>query len=252
MPWDAGRFWADTARAEGYAKRSFLCKAEEVILERFRDDWPRWSMLDLGVGGGRTTERFAPAVGRYVGSDFAPAMVEACRRRFPQYEFRVDDVRNMAQIGDASFDFVAFSYNGLSELAHEDMPAALAEVRRVLKPGGRFFFSQHNIHWASNIFAVRWSRNPRRLLQSIYRAWKFRRVNEGWRGATERPYASLRDYPHDFTKVTYWIAPSEQVRQLEVAGFRDVEVITNSTGRRTSGARDEVATEPFLHYLARG
>lgn len=251
MSWDSASFWADTARAEGYARRSFLCKAEEAILERFRDDWPRWSMLDLGVGGGRTTEHFAPVVGRYVGSDFAPAMLEACRKRFPQYEFRLDDVRSMPQVGDASFDFLAFSYNGLSELAHEDMPSALAEIRRVLKRGGRFFFSQHNIYWASRIFGMRWSKNPRRLLQSIYRAWKFRRINERWFDVTERPYASLRDYAHDFTKVTYWIAPPEQVRQLEAAGFRDVEILRNSTGERTSGSREEVAAEPYLHYLAR-
>lgn len=246
MPWDADKFWADEKRAEGYAKRSFVLPAESTIIARFREEWPRWAVLDLGVGAGRTTEHFAPLCGRYVGSDFSAVMVETCRKRFPQYEFRVEDARAIkAETG--SFDFVAFSYNGLGELPADDIPKALAEMRRVLKPGGWLFFSQHNIQWARNIFAVKLSKNPRRLLKSALLARKFRRLNPGWRDVGSRPSAVLRDYPHDFTKTAFWIAPAEQARQLEAVGFKPPEIFLNSNGAATNGK--QVAAEPFLHYL---
>src|ERR1041384_197595 len=121
-------FWSDRNRADNYAKRSYLFKPEKNVIERFKDRWKSWSFLDLGVGAGRTTEHFAQLMGRYVGSDFSPAMVDVCRSRFPQFDIIADDARAIS-FPDGQFDFVAFSYNGISEIPENEIPKALAVIK---------------------------------------------------------------------------------------------------------------------------
>ena len=60
------------------------------------------------------------------------------------FSFAVGDVRTLPEIADASFDLAVFSYNGLDGLSHGERLLALAEIRRVLAPGGHFIFSAHN------------------------------------------------------------------------------------------------------------
>lgn len=241
-------FWEDQRRAEGYAKRDFLCKPEEVVIERFRQSWKNWSFLDLGVGAGRTTGYFAALMGRYVGSDFATVMVETCRRKYPQYEIVQEDARSL-RFESGTFDFVAFSYNGLGDIPEPDIPKALREIARVLKPGGWYFFSQHNLWWAPSIFQVKFSRHPRRLAQSLYRTFKFRRVNRGWRSVTSQDAKVVHDYPFAFDMGVYYIKPEAQRRQLLEHGFRAPMIFRNSNGEEIDAAAD-TREEPFLHYLA--
>lgn len=106
---------------------------------------PGWAILDMGVGGGRTTPYLANVAGRYVGADYSVAMIEACRRRFPSLEFRHCDATDMAQFADGEFDAVVFSFNGIDVIRSNDARArCLSETSRVLKPGGKFIFSSHN------------------------------------------------------------------------------------------------------------
>ena len=102
-------------------------------------------ILDMGVGGGRTTPFLAKDAARYVGADYSEAMVGACRRRFPDLEFRHCDATDMAQFADAEFDAVVFSFNGIDVItSNEGRSRCLAETARVLRPGGIFIFSSHN------------------------------------------------------------------------------------------------------------
>ena len=47
---------------------------------------PGGEVLDLGVGGGRTTAFLSSRAGAYVGLDYAPTMVKICRLKFPLAE----------------------------------------------------------------------------------------------------------------------------------------------------------------------
>ena len=63
--------------AAHYATLDYLTPCERVLFETYI---PAGSaILDLGVGGGRTTSYLANRASRYVGVDYAPAMVKACR-----------------------------------------------------------------------------------------------------------------------------------------------------------------------------
>ncbi len=139
-----------------YRQLSLLQPAERTILERFRDRLPSLKMLDIGVGGGRTTQHFSPLAGEYTGIDYSPAMITACRQRFAgatrPMTLEVGDARRMAQFADDSFDFILFSFNGIDAVSHGDRLQILQEVRRVGKPGGYFCFSSHNLQGLGTAF----------------------------------------------------------------------------------------------------
>jgi trans-aconitate methyltransferase len=93
---------------------------------------PGEHILDLGCGDGQLTERIAAGGARVAGADSSAEMVRAARSR------GVDAREASAEAlphTDASFDAV-FSNAALHWVRDQD--AMMAEVHRVLKPGGRF------------------------------------------------------------------------------------------------------------------
>jgi ubiquinone/menaquinone biosynthesis C-methylase UbiE len=109
------------------------------------DPQPGQTVLELSAGTGDTGFLAAPRLepgGRLITSDREPAMVEAARRRAHELgvanaEFRVLDAGRL-ELPDASVDGVVsrFGY-----ILRGEPPRALAEIRRVLRPGGRLCFS---------------------------------------------------------------------------------------------------------------
>jgi len=103
------------------------------------------TVLDLGVGGGRTTPHLAKIASHYVGVDYSEAMIRACRRKFPDIEFLLADASDLSMFEDASFDAIVFSFNGLDSVVPNDKRSrCLRECSRVLRPAGVFVFSSHN------------------------------------------------------------------------------------------------------------
>jgi SAM-dependent methyltransferase len=93
---------------------------------------PGEKILDLGCGDGQLTQRIAAAGADVLGVDASPDMVRAARDRGV-----VADVGDAQQLpyADKTFDAV-FSNAALHWVRDQD--AMLAEINRVLKPGGRF------------------------------------------------------------------------------------------------------------------
>jgi SAM-dependent methyltransferase len=99
------------------------------------------TVLELAAGVGETgfeAATIAGETGRLITSDFSPAMLEAARRRGAELDvanvdYRVIDAERI-ELDDDSVDGVLcrFGY-----MLMPDPAAALAETRRVLRPGGR-------------------------------------------------------------------------------------------------------------------
>ena len=93
------------------------------------------SALEVGCGNGRFFRTLARAGfdGRYVGTEVAGWIVQGCRRRHPDAGF-IAATAYQIPVADGSFD-VCFSYGVIESLVYPEK--ALAEMLRVLKPGGR-------------------------------------------------------------------------------------------------------------------
>jgi SAM-dependent methyltransferase len=94
-------------------------------------------VLEIGCGVGTDGLQFARAGATYTGVDLTEAAVALARKNFEfagvPGEFRVADAENL-DFADDSFDIV-YSHGVLHHTP--DIKAAVREVHRVLKPGGR-------------------------------------------------------------------------------------------------------------------
>jgi SAM-dependent methyltransferase len=147
---------------DAYCVEEGLRSSESIIFEKYIKDGV--DILDLGVGAGRTTPSLHAKAKRYVGIDYSAAMIAACRRKFPDYEFKRMDVSNMSSLGNESFDVIVFSFNGLACLHPDEMRLrCLAECSRILRAGGVFLFSLPN----PRSLIIRPSRKDSSILQTL-------------------------------------------------------------------------------------
>lgn len=82
--------WIESRARSGLLERAWL--------DRFRAMLPpAGSVLDLGCGAGKPIASYLIELGHPVtGVDSSPAMIEACRQRFPMQEWIAGDMRQLA------------------------------------------------------------------------------------------------------------------------------------------------------------
>jgi SAM-dependent methyltransferase len=104
-------------------------------------------ILEIGPGGGRFTEVLLPKCTKLIAVETSPTMLDLLRDRFAgdeRLECQLVDGRGFGQVADDSVD-AAFSYGVFVHLQHWDMYHYLAELRRVLKPGGKALIQHSNV-----------------------------------------------------------------------------------------------------------
>jgi len=146
-------------------------------------------VLDAAYGPGLYAAELIRRGARVVGFDQSPRMVEICKARAGQGDFRVHDLGDpIGWLADASVDLA------LCALAIEyvdDRVGALRELRRVLRPGGALVLSRQHptgdwLRHGGSYFDVR----------TIAETW-----SKGW-------------------QVRYWLAPLETTcEEIFAAGF---------------------------------
>lgn len=97
------------------------------------DPRPGQRILDLAAGTGTSSRPFADAGALVVAADLSEGMLAVGRRRQPDLAFVNADALALP-FADGAFDAVTISF-GLRNV--EDVPTALAELRRVTRAGGR-------------------------------------------------------------------------------------------------------------------
>jgi len=193
-----------------FGDRSSLYPAEAVLLEKYRPEIEDADVLDIGVGGGRTTLHLLANCRSYRAIDYAPGMIDVCRRRFvacPPETFSVGDVRDLAVHTEGAYRFVLLSGNSLDYIGHDDRIRALQEVRRVLAGDGLFLFSTHSLHAYPFSDPVIQARNRHADAELM--------AAQGW--------YHLVDYADHV--VTHYVYPHVQLRELEAAGFLTLDVL---------------------------
>ena len=99
------------------------------------------TVLEVGCGPGQHLLQLAPGIGRGIGVDFSPKMIEIARQQAQdspwkeKLTFRTDEANTLATIPDQSID-VTLCVGAFEHMW--DKPAVLSSIFRVLKSGGRF------------------------------------------------------------------------------------------------------------------
>ena len=118
-------------------------------------------VLEIAIGTGRNLPHYPDGV-RLTAIELSPAMLEIARARARELgrdaDLRLGDAQAL-DFPDDSFDTVVCT---LSRCTIPDERAAVAEVRRVLRPGGRFLLLEHV---RSPLLAVRVGQ---RLLEPLF------------------------------------------------------------------------------------
>jgi ubiquinone/menaquinone biosynthesis C-methylase UbiE len=136
-----GETLAELDAATGYAawastydsKPNFILAVEEPVVESLLARIPPGSALDAACGTGRHTVTLIRHGHEVIAVDQSPEMLAQAAAKVPEAQFRVGDVTELP-ISDASLDLVLCAL-ALSHL--HDVGKAIAEFRRVLRPGGR-------------------------------------------------------------------------------------------------------------------
>ena len=219
---------ADTAEyydsiAEDYTEQvGGLMEVESHLFERHVPKGS--SVLDLGVGTGRTTAALLARSDDYVGLDISEGMVAQARRRFAGVDFRVGDAMRLEEFADGSLDVVVFSYNGIDTLQPlSGRMACLAEVRRVLRPAGVFIFSSHNARAFAKPLGVRRLREQG-AVRSIA-IWGYGTAKLAIHRMGHASFWRGEGYETDIAHGTpmYGVAAGRAARQLELMGFEVIE-----------------------------
>lgn len=217
-------------------------------------------VLDIGVGGGRTTALLAGLASGYVGIDYTAEMVAIARRNHPGQRFEHMDARDLSAFADQSFDLAVFSCNGIDSVDPPGRAAILCEVARVLAPGGLFVFSTFHrdwIHFRDHVHPRRigWTANPVRL---GFRLFRF--VEGGLVSAAhirrllpleyrDEDHAILLHWAHDFGILVYATTPPRMQGQLARAGFETPAIVIGQAGQRIAG--EASAEDECFHLVAR-
>ena len=245
-----------------FKRRTDLLAPEVSILDRIRPKLAGAEVLDIGVGGGRTTAHLIRLGVKYTGIDYSPQMIERCKTRYPSVDFEVCDARDLSRFAAGRFDLIFFSFNGIDYVSHEERIAVLGEMRRSLCAGGTLVFSSHNREFSET--QRPWSLSHLPLtVNPITSPLKFAAklasypigiVNhltnrkDQWQGDE---YAILNDAANNYQMLTYCISVGKQIAQLESAGFESVEVVGFDGRWLRSSEYNRCQTDPFLYYMCR-
>jgi SAM-dependent methyltransferase len=96
------------------------------------------TILDVACGPGVVSAQAAERGAQTAGIDFSPEMISLANKAHPALDFSVADVEALP-FADANFDAAVANF-GLHHF--ENLPRALAEMRRVLRPGGRLAYTK--------------------------------------------------------------------------------------------------------------
>jgi len=167
------------------------------------------AVFELGIGTGRFARRLLaehlPADARYIGMDISDTMLALARQSLVAYAGRMELILSQGDmrfpLADQSVDRVIATYV-LDLLSATDIQQALAESRRVLKPGGQICLASlsQGVTLASRVVCRVWS--------SVFR-W-----NAAWVGGCRpiqlRPYFDPAQWSLDYHQVrTQFAVPSE-------------------------------------------
>jgi 2-polyprenyl-6-hydroxyphenyl methylase / 3-demethylubiquinone-9 3-methyltransferase len=211
----AAEWWSETSTIFPLSKLNPL---RFQYFDRIVPQWRGLRVLDVGCGGGYTCEFLARRGALVTGLDQSPACIHSAKAHAAATGLAIDyhpGVGEALPFADQHFDVVVC----VDVLEHVDSPAAtVAEISRVLKPGGLFCFDTINRTWQSRLLMI----------------W----LLEDW----------LRLIPHGVHDWQKFVPPELLHDWLEQSGFSDIQM----QGFDLLGRNPAAQVSSLLYYWKTG
>ncbi len=163
------------------------------------------SVLDIGCGCGRIARWLAGRVeaggGRFTGVDIQAPLVEWCAEALPG-RYHVNAIGAALPVADASVD-VAYAYSVATHLTRRSLQRLLADVARVLRPGGVAIVTFQDERFQADAYAEVLAQegyalsSPRAEGLNHMSAWA---THESFREIAGVQFASVRTIPSDVSR----------------------------------------------------
>ncbi|WP_394752355.1 class I SAM-dependent methyltransferase [Crenothrix sp.] len=236
--------YTNSKTVEYYDQLTGLEPCENYVFSKYIA--PNIEVLDIGVGGGRTTPYLSSDNRQYSGVDYSSAMTEVCRKKFPALSFHTLDASDLSFFENSKFDAVVFSFNGIDCLyPDEQRMKCLEQINGVLKADGMFIFSVHN----ARAFLIRPQLDSVDIARKI---WRLLRTTKSFpllfrqlcRKAFYKGVGYIIDPIHG-GHLMHTSIPQFVKEELAKANFRVLEVVSSNypvhSGEYTS---------PWYYYVA--
>lgn len=256
-------YYDDPDVVEYYKYRDHYAPAEAALLAWLKEELQNQPILEIGIGGGRTTPYLRQISKVYTGIDISEAMIQAARSRFPGVDFLTCDARDLSRFQNGQFAAVFFFGAGIDNVSGADRLLVVKEISRVLRSRGILVLVGHNLelHWSS-LVGLRLYSNQRIFVADNLlrlRSWISHCKEALLNIIHDKGYAAFLDYEERFVdqpKIgavlrTVYIRRSAQMRQLIENGFSEIEVLDLDGNIINDDKAAKVPRSIFLHFIAR-
>ncbi|MFN8437169.1 MAG: class I SAM-dependent methyltransferase [Cytophagales bacterium] len=236
---------------KSYSKSDYILAAEKIIFEKYGARISNGFVLDLGVGGGRTTRVLSRISKQYLGIDYSPSMIESCKQSFPTVDFAVADASELSFIFSDSVDFCLFSFNGIDCVSIDVRQLIYKEIYRVLKPDSLFVFSFHNSQCIPDLYNLQFPKNPLNWFKELNRYKKIREYNGNYRTYYQENFFSIYDGAENFSTKVLYSKPEFQVSDLQTNNFEIVNLLDAESGRFLDEKSLNSIKCPWIYVVAK-
>lgn len=123
--------------------RAIIDDMERILASNGRSLSDFASILDFGCGSGRLLRHVHQrTIAELSGSDYNPELVEWCRANMPFATFKSNSAEPPLAFEDEQFDF-AYARSVFTHIPPDAGKRWMTELARVLRPGGRLYFTMH-------------------------------------------------------------------------------------------------------------
>ncbi len=213
-----------------YTHLTEITAAEKHLFELHKEFLSKANVLDIGIGGGRTTAYLIDKCAGYIGVDYSQGFVEIVKQKYPKANIQLADARDLIPFEDKKFDVINFSFNGIDYVGLEDRKKIFSEINRVLKPNGLFFFSTHNKdHFTFD--QQPWTDKNNSFFTNLKTFIKLlpflpKHALQKKKEIRFNDYSIINDSAHNYSLMTFYTSPQFLKKQLKDHHFADVKLFS--------------------------